>query len=60
MTPLSLQWQTSNSETEDRWFSVGFASNGALLSIVYLWSEAEPNVTKIRLISARKATATEI
>jgi hypothetical protein len=30
------------SETEERWFSIGWASNGAILSIVYLWSELDP------------------
>jgi uncharacterized DUF497 family protein len=48
-----------HSELEERWFSVGCASNGAVLSIVYLWSEADP-ATKVRLISARKATQSEI
>jgi uncharacterized protein len=47
-------------ETEERWFSIGLASNGAVLSIVYLWSESDPAATKIRLISAREATRTEM
>lgn len=46
-------------ETEERWFSIGCASNGALLTVVYVWSET-PATTKIRLISARKAVPTEI
>jgi uncharacterized DUF497 family protein len=49
-----------HSEVEERWFSIGFASNGAMLSIVYLWSETDPATTKVRLISARRATPTEI
>ena len=49
-----------HSETEERWFSIGWASNGATLSIVYLWSEADAASTKIRLISAREATKMEI
>ncbi len=49
-----------HSEAEERWFSVGCASNGALLSIVYLWSESDPGTTKIRLIMARQATRNEI
>lgn len=49
-----------HSETEERWFSMGCASNGAMLSVVYLWSDADPAATKIRLIAARKATQTEI
>jgi uncharacterized protein len=48
-----------HSETEQRWFSIGIARNGALLSVLYLWSEADPAVIKIRAISARKATQTE-
>jgi len=49
-----------HSEVEERWFSIGCASNGTMLSIAYLWSEADPAMTKIRLISARQATQTEI
>jgi len=47
-------------ETEERWFSVGRASNNILLSIVYLWSDSTPTITNIRIISARKATQREI
>jgi uncharacterized protein len=47
-------------EAEQRWFSVGVASNGALISAVYLWSETSSAVVQIRLISARKATQAEI
>ena len=43
-----------------RWFSIGCASSGVMLSVVYLWSDADPAATKIRLISARKATPEEI
>ena len=46
-------------ETEERWFSVGCASNGAVLSVIYLWSDADPAATNIRLISARKSTQAE-
>jgi len=48
-----------HSEAEERRFSIGCASNGVLLSVVYLWSDADPAATKIRLISARKATQAE-
>lgn len=48
-----------HSETEERWFSIGMGSNGVLLSVVYLWSDADPAAIKIRLISARKATQAE-
>ncbi len=49
-----------HSKIEERWFSVGSASNGTILSVVYLWSVPEPAVIEIRVISARKATETEI
>ena len=51
---------TEHSESEERWFPVGMASNGALLSIAYLWTESEPSLIKIRLINARRAAAREI
>jgi hypothetical protein len=49
-----------HSENEDRWFSIGCASNGAILSVAYLWLEPADAATNIRLISARAATKTEI
>ena len=49
-----------HSESEERWFSVGMASNGTMLSIAYLWTEPEPGLVKIRIINARRATVKEI
>jgi len=49
----------AHSETEERWFSTGCAANGVLLSVVYLWFGTDPAATRIRLISARKATQAE-
>jgi uncharacterized DUF497 family protein len=49
-----------HSENEERWFSIGYATNGSILLVVYLWFDADPAVTKIRLISSRNATQTEI
>ena len=49
-----------HSETEGRWFSVGCAVSGAILSVVYIWQEMPQTITKIRLISARRATRSEI
>jgi uncharacterized DUF497 family protein len=48
-----------DSEAEEPWFSIGQASNGMMLSVVYLWIEREA-ATTIRMISARKATNAEI
>jgi uncharacterized DUF497 family protein len=49
-----------HSAIEERWISVGLASDGKMLSVAYLWSESDPPITKVRLISARRATPTEI
>lgn len=48
-----------HSDTEERWFSLGCSATGALLAVVYLWSEAGPGTTTIRVISARNATRNE-
>ena len=48
-----------HSETEERWFSVGCASNGVVLSVVHLWSDTDPAAINIRLISARRSTQAE-
>ena len=47
-------------ENEGRCFSIGYATNGSILVVIYLWSNADTAVTKIRLLSARHVTQTEI
>lgn len=49
-----------HSEFEERWFSIGLADNGAMLSVAYLWTKTDPGLIKIRMITARRATTTEI
>jgi uncharacterized DUF497 family protein len=51
---------TAHSDVEERWFSIGLASTGAMMSVAYLWTEYGAGMTKIRLITARRATTTEI
>ena len=48
-----------HNHTEERWFSLGCSATGALLAVVYLWSEAATATTTVRIISARKATRNE-
>lgn len=48
-----------HSEAQERWFSIGLAVNGSMISVAHMWLEAEA-ATKVRIISARKATQTEI
>ena len=56
---LSRPPNLEHSENEERWFSIGLASSGAILSIAYLWKEVGPTLVEIRLISARKPTVKE-
>jgi uncharacterized DUF497 family protein len=49
-----------HNDIEERWFSIGCASNAALLAVVYLWYDHDAATTTIRLISARKPTQNEI
>lgn len=51
---------TTHSESEERWFSIGLASNGVPMSVAYLWTDNGTGPIKIRLITARRSTATEI
>jgi uncharacterized protein len=51
---------TTHSESDERWFSIGLASNGVPMSVAYLWTEVGAGLIKIRLITARRATAGEI
>jgi uncharacterized DUF497 family protein len=51
---------TTHSESEERWFSIGLANTGALMSVAYLWTDSGAGLIKIRMITARRATATEI
>jgi uncharacterized DUF497 family protein len=48
-----------HSEAEDRWISIGSATNGAILTVVHLWTESHNSTVEVRLISARKATQHE-
>jgi uncharacterized protein len=32
-----------HSEAEERWFSIGLASTGKIMSVAYLWTESKPD-----------------
>jgi uncharacterized protein len=57
---ILTQADTSHSESEERWFSIGLANNGMPMSVAYLWADDRDGPIKIRLISARRSTGTEI
>lgn len=51
---------TTHSESEERWLSIGLATNGVPMTVSYLWTDLGAGLIKIRLISARRSTASEI
>ena len=60
LDPLAMtRFDTEHDDEEDRWLSVGRASNGQLLLIVHTFSTTGPNSALVRLISARAATRRE-
>ena len=51
----SIRWlvpELQHSDIGERWFLVGFAANGALFDVAYLWFENDRATTTFRLISA--------
>ncbi|HUQ92643.1 MAG TPA: BrnT family toxin [Bryobacteraceae bacterium] len=56
LTPLTQR----TASQKERWFSIGLASTGAIMSVAYLWTDAGTGLIKIRLITARRAMASEI
>ena len=48
-----------HSESEERWVTMGLDENGILLVISHRFESLEVDASRIRIISARKATKTE-
>ena len=48
-----------HSENEDRWITLGVDSTGTLLVVIHTFETTAPKITKIRIISARKADRSE-
>ena len=49
-----------HSDDEDRWLTLGLDRNGILLVVAHTFRETNNSNISIRIISARKATQTEI
>lgn len=49
-----------HSEDEDRWITIGIDSGGVLRVVVHTFERLEEDLCEIRMISARKATHSEI
>lgn len=52
-------FDAAHSEFEERWFTLGLASNGRLLAVAHTYSASGPSSAKVRIISAREATKHE-
>lgn len=49
----------SHSRYEERWFTIGYTSNGVLLSVAHTHEVVSANRIRIRIISARLASKKE-
>ncbi len=49
-----------HSDYEDRWITIGLGLNSLLIVVVHTFQEIDSENALIRIISARKATKTEI
>ena len=60
LDPLAMtRFDDEHSDDEERWVSVGRATNGKLLLVIHTFNHIAPNVALVRLISARLATRRE-
>lgn len=53
-------FDTEHSEHEDRWATIGMDKNGNLLVVIHTFQQVDANCSRIRMISARRATKNEI
>lgn len=49
-----------HSQDEERWITLGLDSHGSLLVVCHTWREEDVPSARCRIISARKATTSEI
>ncbi|MBI1883535.1 MAG: BrnT family toxin [Chlamydiae bacterium] len=54
------RFDPDHSQEEDRWITLGIDQNGILLVVCHAFHETGSHNAYIRIISARKATKTEI
>lgn len=60
LDPLAMtRFDDEHSEDEERWVSLGRATNGQLFLVVHTFNATGPNTALVRLISARPATRRE-
>lgn len=60
LDPLALTvFDAEHSQAEERWFTLGTASEGKLLAVSHTYQPASALQVKVRIISAREATRRE-
>lgn len=60
LDPLALTvFDAEHSQSEERWFTLGTASEGKLLAVSHTYKATSPLEVKVRIISAREATRRE-
>lgn len=60
LDPLALSvFDAAHSQDEERWFTLGTASDGKLLAVSHTYQANSPLEVKVRIISAREATRRE-
>lgn len=52
-------FDAEHSQAEERWFTLGTASEGKLLAVSHTYQATSPLEVKVRIISAREATRRE-
>jgi len=58
--PLAMsRYDEEHSEGEERWVTLGVGENGVLLVVSHTFEELSEQEARVRLISAREATAPE-
>ena len=60
LDPLAVSvFDSEHSEEEERWVTIGRDSHGRVLVLVHTFGEVSADESKVRIISARKATKRE-
>ncbi|MGH8040455.1 MAG: BrnT family toxin [Rudaea sp.] len=60
LDPLALTvFDAAHSDEEERWFTLGQSSDGALLAVAHTYRVIGPASAQVRVISARPATRHE-
>jgi uncharacterized DUF497 family protein len=60
LDPLATSVADEHSEGERRWVTLGVSGAGMLLVVIHTWEEGGPGSAAVRIISARRATPSEM